>query len=100
MTHRGSHDNTPRNGNDKEPRDQHSRSWNNRTETTDMLYGWTKVTSKKSLKIHLGMKKCLRELSEGPHIDQFFTRGTAAGLLPVYDCLEGGESNTSDELDT
>ncbi|KAL7877268.1 hypothetical protein SRHO_G00039130 [Serrasalmus rhombeus] len=38
------------------------------------ICGWKKVTTSKGLKIHQGWKKCLKEPSEGPRIDQYFLR--------------------------
>ena len=36
--------------------------------------GWSKVTSRKGLKIHQGRKKCLQDTRQGPRIDQYLLR--------------------------
>lgn len=42
------------------------------------ICGWAKVTSSAGLKIHQGKKKCLKEVEQGPRIDQYFLRSRSS----------------------
>ena len=42
------------------------------------LWSWRKITVAKGLKIHQGKKKCLIEIKQGSHIDQYFLRSQSS----------------------